>query len=72
MSWISPLQPHKRHQDIVKNRLEGTGNWFLLQSEFQKWRDSQSDDDGINSVLACSGMPGAGKSVIWCVANSEI
>ncbi|CCX08248.1 Similar to hypothetical protein AOL_s00075g80 [Arthrobotrys oligospora ATCC 24927]; acc. no. EGX50654 [Pyronema omphalodes CBS 100304] len=69
MSWISPLEPHKRHQDIRQNRLKGTGIWFLLQPEFQKWHDSQSVNGGINSVLECSGMPGAGmpgagKSVI--------
>ncbi|KAI5785379.1 hypothetical protein FPQ18DRAFT_86745 [Pyronema domesticum] len=65
MSWISPLVPHKRHQDIRQNRLEGTGKWFLLKPEFQKWSDSESDD-GISSshVLVCSGIPGAGKSVI--------
>jgi hypothetical protein len=67
MSWISPLGPHRRHQDIRKTRLEGTGNWFLLQPEFQKWSDGQSDDSNIGSILACSGILGAGKSVIWCV-----
>ncbi|KAI5783107.1 hypothetical protein FPQ18DRAFT_266873, partial [Pyronema domesticum] len=46
-------------------RLEGTNNWFLLQPEFQKWSNSQSDDaSNIHSVLACFGMPGAGKSVV--------
>jgi hypothetical protein len=65
MSWISPLEPYKRHQDIRQKWLEGTGNWFLLQPEFQKWRDSKSDDDSNGSILACSGIPGAGKSVIW-------
>ncbi|KAI5785397.1 hypothetical protein FPQ18DRAFT_87167 [Pyronema domesticum] len=64
MSWISPLEPHKRHQDIRQNRLEGTGNWFLLQPEFQKWSNSESDDGISSHVLACSGIPGAGKSVI--------
>ncbi|KAI5785392.1 hypothetical protein FPQ18DRAFT_87085 [Pyronema domesticum] len=63
-SWISPLEPHKRHQDIRQNRLEGTGHWFLLQPEFQKWSNSESDDGISSHVLACSGIPGAGKSVI--------
>jgi hypothetical protein len=71
MSWISPLEPHKRHQDIQQKRLKDTGNWFLLQPAFQKWSDSESDDGNIGSVLACSGIPGAGKSVIWCVVNPE-
>ncbi|KAI5784171.1 hypothetical protein FPQ18DRAFT_298126 [Pyronema domesticum] len=65
MSWISPLEPHKKHQDIQQERLEGTGNRFLLQPQFQQWCDSESNDDNVGSaVLACSGIPGAGKSVI--------
>jgi hypothetical protein len=71
MSLTSLLEPHKRHQDIQQKRLEGTGNGFLLQPVFQKWSDSESDDGNIGSVLACSGIPGAGKSVIWCVVNPE-
>ncbi|KAI5807806.1 hypothetical protein BZA77DRAFT_391973 [Pyronema omphalodes] len=61
---ISPLEPHKRHHDIRQNRLEGTGTWFLQESAFQRWRDSESEDENISSILACSGVPGAGKSVI--------
>ncbi|KAI5785355.1 hypothetical protein FPQ18DRAFT_264884, partial [Pyronema domesticum] len=64
VSWLSPLEPHKRHQDIRQKRLEGTGNWFLLQPAFQQWSDSESGDGNIGSVLSCSGIPGARKSVI--------
>jgi hypothetical protein len=35
LSWISPLEPQKKHQDIRQNRLSGTGGWFLQKSEFQ-------------------------------------
>ncbi|KAI5799395.1 hypothetical protein FPQ18DRAFT_301760 [Pyronema domesticum] len=35
MAAISPLEPHKRHQDVRQKRLEGTGNWFLLQPELR-------------------------------------
>ncbi|KAI5816529.1 hypothetical protein BZA77DRAFT_246561, partial [Pyronema omphalodes] len=61
---ISPLEPHQRHHDIRQNRLEGTGTWFLQVPAFQRWSDSESDDEDISSILACSGVPGAGKSVI--------
>ncbi|KAI5816126.1 hypothetical protein BZA77DRAFT_64167, partial [Pyronema omphalodes] len=69
---ISPLEPHKRHHDIRQNRLEGTGTWFLQESAFQRWRDSESEDENISSILACSGVPGAGKSVIWCVVYPQV
>ncbi|KAI5817778.1 hypothetical protein BZA77DRAFT_25759 [Pyronema omphalodes] len=61
---ISPLEPHKRHQDIRQKRLQGTGDWFLNDPAFQKWIGSQSEDGNNGSVLACSGNPGAGKSVM--------
>ncbi|KAI5806005.1 hypothetical protein BZA77DRAFT_368831 [Pyronema omphalodes] len=64
MRLISPLEPHKRHQDIRQKRLKGTGNWFLLEPAFQTWSNGQSHDANIHPVLACSGNPGAGKSVI--------
>ncbi|KAI5810719.1 hypothetical protein BZA77DRAFT_220252, partial [Pyronema omphalodes] len=65
MPWISALQPHKRHQDIQQQRLDGTGEWFLLQPKFEKWRDGEPAEGGsMSCILACSGMPGAGKSVI--------
>ncbi|KAI5816325.1 hypothetical protein BZA77DRAFT_344387 [Pyronema omphalodes] len=50
--------------DIRQQRLEGTGNWFLLEPAFQKWSASISQDVNIDAVLACTGHPGAGKSVI--------
>ncbi|KAI5815845.1 hypothetical protein BZA77DRAFT_293757 [Pyronema omphalodes] len=65
-------KPHRRHQDIWQKRLEGTGNWFLLETEFQKWRDNESDDGSICSILACSGIPGAGKSVVCSIVFSHL
>ncbi|KAI5811833.1 ankyrin repeat-containing domain protein [Pyronema omphalodes] len=65
MSFISPLEPHKRHQDIRQKRLEGTGDWFLRESAFQKWSDMESESGKKGSVLACSGIPGAGNSLVF-------
>ncbi|KAI5810777.1 hypothetical protein BZA77DRAFT_162360, partial [Pyronema omphalodes] len=64
MPLISPLEIHKRHEDIRQKRLEGTGNWFLVEPAFRKWSEGESHDININPVLAGSGDPGAGKSVI--------
>ena len=27
-AWLSPLEPHKRHQDVRNYRLDGVGNGF--------------------------------------------
>ncbi|CCX10850.1 Similar to Inversin; acc. no. Q9Y283 [Pyronema omphalodes CBS 100304] len=71
---ISPLEPHKRHHEIKLKRLEGTGGWFLQKPEFQHWRDRlrTSDGQGNSSVLACSGIPGAGKSIICSLVIDEL
>jgi len=60
--WLSPLEPHKRHQDVRNRRLDGVGEWVLHRSEFESWRKSQ---DGLeNSTLLCYGGQGVGKTYI--------
>jgi len=27
--WLSPLEPHKRHQDVRNHRVDGVGEWVL-------------------------------------------
>ncbi|CCX16348.1 Similar to ankyrin [Exophiala dermatitidis NIH/UT8656]; acc. no. EHY59712 [Pyronema omphalodes CBS 100304] len=34
---LSPLEPHKRHQDIKSKRLEDNGKWFLDTPEFKTY-----------------------------------
>jgi len=61
LRWLSPVEPQKRHQDFRQKRIESTGEWLLEMAEFRTWRDN--DDQGHNSVLACYGNPGIGKTV---------
>lgn len=70
IQWISPIEPRKRHHDIVSKRLDGTGHWFLKTEDFCNWRGSGSMNDAAHSgsrnrVFGCYGKPGAGKSIIW-------
>ncbi|KAK6544659.1 hypothetical protein TWF694_001347 [Orbilia ellipsospora] len=60
LRWLSPLEPGKRHQDVRCMATPGTGEWFLKEPTFQTWFDSANT----NHVLCCSGIPGAGKTVI--------
>jgi len=60
--WLSPLEPHKRHQDVRNRRVDGVGEWVLQRSEFESWRESQ---DGLaNPTLLCCGAQGVGKTYI--------
>jgi len=60
--WLSPLEPHKRHEDVRNRRMDGIGESFLQRSEFESWRKSR---DGIaNPTLLCYGAQGVGKTYI--------
>jgi len=60
--WLSPLEPHARHQDVRNRRLHGVGNWVLRSNEFESWHESR---DGSGSpTLLCYGDQGVGKTYI--------
>ena len=61
-AWLSPLEPHARHQDVGNRRLDGVGEWVLRRNEFESWRASQ--DSSVNRTLLCYGNQGAGKTYI--------
>jgi len=60
--WLSPLEPHERHQDVRNRRLDGVGEWVLGRSEFESWCKSQ--DRSVNPTLLCYGGQGVGKTYI--------
>ena len=61
-AWLSPLEPHARHQDVRNRRLDGVGEWVLQKDEFKSWRESQ--DSSMNPNILCYGDQGAGKTYI--------
>ncbi|CCX30790.1 Similar to Inversin-B; acc. no. Q71S21 [Pyronema omphalodes CBS 100304] len=60
LRFISPLEPHRMHQDIRHKRLKGTCLWFMKRPEFEEWHSAEDS----NHVLVCYGIPGSGKSVM--------
>ena len=68
-AWLSPLEPHARHQDVRNRRLDGVGEWVLRKNEFESWLKSQ--DSSVNRTLLCYGDQGAGKTYIryMCIPN---
>ena len=61
-AWLSPLEPHARHQDVRNRRLDGVGDWVLQKNEFKSWCRSQ--DSSADPTLLCYGDQGAGKTYI--------
>lgn len=37
LNWLYPEDTNSRHNDIRRQRLEGTGEWFLQRKEFSQW-----------------------------------
>ncbi|KAJ7773597.1 hypothetical protein DFH07DRAFT_683672, partial [Mycena maculata] len=60
IDWLSAINFFQRHADISRTRQEGTGKWFLIDSQFQSW------ESGSGGSLWCRGIPGAGKTVLAC------
>ncbi|CAE7007412.1 hypothetical protein PTNB73_00048 [Pyrenophora teres f. teres] len=67
LSWLSSLDFHKKQRDIHSRHCDGTGSWFLNAGKFQQWLNSTR-----SFALWCSGIPGAGKSVMTSIAVNHI
>jgi len=61
-TWLSPLEPHKRHDYVSRQRQDGIGDWVIGKSEFESW--SKGQDGAVNPTLLCYGDPGVGKTYI--------
>ena len=59
LNWISKAKPEQKHHDIRMPRVQGTGEWFLQEPAYGRWRRQEGPN-----VLWCHGMKGSGKSVI--------
>ena len=65
LTWLSPLEPSLRHQDIRERRVRGIGEWLLQTEEFRSWRAGSGEDESDGAVLFGHGDPGVGKTFIW-------
>ena len=59
-AWLSPLEPHRRHQEVRNQRLDGVGDWVLRRNEFESWLRSR--DGSVSATLLCQGSQGVGKT----------
>ncbi|KAI4235910.1 MAG: hypothetical protein LQ349_002852 [Xanthoria aureola] len=58
LAWFSPLNFFKTQQDVFGRREDGTGQWLIESPTFQNWLS------GSHPTLCCTGIPGAGKSIL--------
>jgi len=64
LTWLSPLEPNLRHQDIRDGRVENVGEWLLQTEEFRGWYGGIGGGESDNAALFCYGDPGVGKTYI--------
>ena len=64
LAWLSPLDPHVRHQDICGQRVDSIGDWLLETKEFRDWYNGSEIEESDHPALFCYGDPGVGKSYI--------
>ena len=64
LTWLSPLEPRLRHQDIQASRVENIGEWLIQTKEFRSWCTGGGGGESSNAVLFCYGNPGVGKTYI--------
>jgi Cdc6-like AAA superfamily ATPase len=66
MEWLSPTDFPTQQHDIITRRQEGTGQWFLDSPKFKRWLQ------GSDKTLFCSGIPGAGKTMMAAIAIDHL
>ncbi|KAG0634279.1 hypothetical protein HOY80DRAFT_538514 [Tuber brumale] len=64
LTWLSPLEPGLRHQDIRERRVKDIGEWVLQTEEFRSWYAGSGGSGSDNAVLFCYGDSGVGKTYI--------
>jgi Cdc6-like AAA superfamily ATPase len=59
--WLTPTDYGTQQSDFISRRQGGTGRWLLDSDEFQRWFNQSKQ------TLFCTGIPGAGKTIITSI-----
>jgi Cdc6-like AAA superfamily ATPase len=66
LEWLTPLDYFSEQSDFVSIRQEDTGQWLLQSTEYEQWLH------GNKQTLFCSGIPGAGKTIITSIVIEHL
>ena len=64
LTWLSPLEPRIRHQDLRTRRADNVGEWLLQTDEFKRWCDGSQQVRSEHATLFCCGGPAVGKTYL--------
>ncbi|KAF4448947.1 hypothetical protein F53441_7716 [Fusarium austroafricanum] len=57
LDWLKAVDYSSQQESLIQQHQLGTGQWFTISKTFQNWLETK------NTLLFCSGMPGAGKTM---------
>lgn len=66
LDWITPIDYAPEHNDSIARRQEGTGQWLLESDESQTWLGTDKH------TLFCTGIPGAGKTILASIVIEHL
>jgi len=64
LTWLSPLEPRIRHQDLRTRRADNVGEWLLQTDEYQRWCNGSQQGGSGHAALFCCGGPAVGKTYL--------
>ena len=68
LDWLSPVPYNLHHQQPLRNRLPGTGEWLLNHHDYLQWRSSS-----VSCMFLLHGPAGSGKtSLVSTIVESFI
>ena len=59
LEFISPIPFGKHHDNIKEERVDGTGEWLIQNTEFRNWEENKS-----SGLFWLHGSPGTGKTYV--------
>ncbi|TGZ79255.1 hypothetical protein EX30DRAFT_309111, partial [Ascodesmis nigricans] len=65
-TWLSPLNFWTKQDDVYSRHVGETGNWIFDDELFKDWLN------GVNKTLWCSGIPGAGKTMLASIIINHL
>ena len=66
LKWLTPIDYGSQQSDFLGRRQAGTGQWLLDSAEYRRWLDMDQQ------VLFCSGIPGAGKTILTSIVVDNL
>ncbi|KAI0892243.1 ankyrin repeat-containing domain protein [Annulohypoxylon nitens] len=66
LAWLTPAEYIHQHRDFINRREAGTGQWLLNSEEYQRWIVTEKE------TLFCSGIPGAGKTILTSIVVDDL